>query len=448
MDYRHLNTITIKNKYPLPIVDELLDELHGAVWFTKLDMKSGYHQIRVLPQDEHKTAFKTHHGHWEFKVMPFGLTNAPVTFEAAMNTIFASLLRKSVLIFMDDILVYSKTLEEHKRHLAEVFQILQANGLLLKQSKCSFAQTHLEYLGHIISGQGDATDPSKIQAVENWPTPTNTKQLRSFLGLSGYYRKFIRHYGLISKPLTDLLKKNVQFMWTPQLQQSFDSLKHSLITAPVLKLPDFSSEFVVETDASDKGIGAVLMQQGHPIAYLSKALSKKSQTLSTYEKECLAVILAVDKWKPYLQHQPFTIATDQKSLTHLGEEKLTDGLQHKAFVKLLGLQYKVVYKKGLDNRVVDALSRKEGHQEVHAMSISKPKWLEIVLEGYQKDETTKQLLIELSISGTNDKGFSLTDGLIRYKGRVWLGNHVKAQQAVLLALHSSGMGGHSGITAT
>lgn len=215
VDYRHLNAITTKNKYPLLVVDELLDELHGAQWFTKLDMRSGYHQVRLKPEDEHKTTFKTHHGHWEFKVMSFGLTNAPATFQVAMNTIFEPLLRKCVLIFMDDILVYNKTLKEHKQHLQAVFDILQANKLFLKISKCSFAQKQLEYLGHIINGQGVATDPLKIQAVQNWSTPTDIKQVRAFLGLAGYYRKFIKHYGLISRPPTDLLnKKNTIYLDT------------------------------------------------------------------------------------------------------------------------------------------------------------------------------------------------------------------------------------------
>jgi hypothetical protein len=205
---------------------------------------------------------------------------------------------------------------------------------------------------------------------------------------------------------------------------------------------------MIETDASGKGIGAVLMQHGHPIAYLSKALSNKSQAMSTYEKECLAIILAVDKWKPYLQQQPFTIATDQKSLIHLNEQKLTDGVQHKAFVKLMGLQYKILYKKGQDNKVTDALSRKPTHNEVHALSIIKPRWLEIIEEGYMQNANTKQLLTELAVTPSNQQGFSLVGGLIKYKGRVWLGSHKEAHQAVMLALHDSGIGGHGGIAAT
>ncbi|CAO2206554.1 unnamed protein product [Urochloa humidicola] len=448
VDYRQLNAITVKNKYPLPVVDELLDELQGAAWFTKLDMRSGYHQIRVLPEDEHKTAFKTHHGHWEFKVMPFELTNAPATFQAIMNNIFSSALRKHVLVFVDDILVYSPTLEAHLQHLEAVLQILQQHNFLLKESKCSFAQQQLEYVGHIISAQGVATSPDKVQAVAEWPKPTNLKQLRGFLGLSGYYRKFIRHYALYSKPLSDLLKKDVPFLWTDQHQQCFNTLKKALTSAPVLALPNFTKPFTIETDASASGVGAVLMQDNHLIAYLSKALGIKAQALSTYEKECLALIMAVTKWKSYLQHKEFTILTDQRSLVNLSEQKLQEGMQQKAFIKLLGLQYKICYKKGLENRAADALSRQSHSVEVMALSTSIPKWLETVIEGYQSDPKSKELLTELSLTGSNEKGYTLVDGVIRYKGRIWLGNHKEAHQAILLALHSSGVGGHSGITAT
>lgn len=448
VDYRQLNNITVKNKYPMPVVYELLDELHGAAWFTKLDMRSGYHQIRLKVEDEHKTAFKTHHGHWEFRVMPFGLTNAPATFQALMNTIFQPLLRKGVLVFVDDILIYSSSLEEHIQLLQQVFSILELHQLYLKRSKCSFAQQSLEYLGHIISAKGVATDPMKTNAIAQWPTPQDAKQLRSFLGLSGYYRKFIRNYGVLSRPLTDLLKKHTVFHWTPDLQTSFDTLKLALASAPVLALPDFTKSFTIETDASATGIGAVLSQQGHPIAYISKALGSKSQAMSTYEKECMAVILAVTKWKQYLQHREFTILTDHRSLVHLGDQKLLEGMQQKAFIKLLGLQYKITYKKGLDNKAADALSRQPEHSQVFAISSSTPRWLEIIIEGYQQDDESKKLLAELAISGSNDKGFALVDGIIKYKDRIWLGHHKEAQQAVLLALHSSGLGGHSGMTAT
>jgi hypothetical protein len=321
----------------MPVVDELLDELHGAAWFTKLDMRSGYHQIRLSVQDEHKTAFKTHHGHWEFCVMPFGLTNAPATFQALMDTIFQPLLRNCVLVVVDDILIYSKTLEDHVLHLQQVFSILEQHELYLKKSKCSFTQSSLEYLGHIISSNGVATDPQKTQAIANRPVPSDVKQLRSFLGLSGYYRKFIKNYGIISRPLTDLLKKHTLFHWNQDLQTSFEALKQALITAPVLALPDFTQGFTIETDASGTGIGAVLSQNAHPVAYISKALGPRAQAMSTYEKECMAIIMVVTKWKPYLQHREFTILTDHHNLIHLGDQHLLEGMQQKAFVKLLGL---------------------------------------------------------------------------------------------------------------
>nr|CAE04013.2 OSJNBa0045O17.10 [Oryza sativa Japonica Group] len=213
VDYRGLNEIIVKNKYPMSEVEELLDELAGAQWFTKLDLRSGYHQIRLVEQDEAKTAFRTHQGHYEFKVMPFGLTNAPATFQRLMNTIFSAVIRKFVLVFVDDILIYSKSLEEHVDHLRTVFQLLQQHGLFVKANKCSFAQQHLDYSGHIIGVHGASTDPEKVMTVQHWPTPRNLKQLRGFHGLAGYYRKFIKGYGVLTKPLTGLLKKEVKYKW-------------------------------------------------------------------------------------------------------------------------------------------------------------------------------------------------------------------------------------------
>ncbi|MCH81628.1 hypothetical protein A2U01_0002419, partial [Trifolium medium] len=299
VDYRSLNTITIKDRFPIPAIDELLDELYGTQWFTKLDLRSGYHQIRMNPADVHKTAFRTHQGHYEFLVMPFGLCNAPSTFQSVMNTIFEPFLRQFVIVFFDDILVYSPSLELHLHHLEQVFDCLLQNQFHLKQSKCSFAQNSIEYLGHIVSIEGVGADPEKIKAMLLWPAPQTIKQLRGFLGLTGFYRKFVCNYATIAAPLTDLLKKDA-FCWTEKAQRAFETLKTAMTEAPVLALPNFNEDFIVETDASGTGMGAVLIQQGHPLCYYSKLFCPRMLTASTYVRELCAITSAVKKWRTYL----------------------------------------------------------------------------------------------------------------------------------------------------
>jgi hypothetical protein len=322
VDYRHPNALTLKTKFPVPVIDEFLDELHGASWFSTLDLRAGFHQIRMSPQDQHKTAFQTHHGHFEFRVMAFGLSGALATFQSAMNTTLAPIMRKYALVFFDDILVYNKSWEDHLFHLTQVLQLLFKDQWYIKLSKCASAKQQLGYLGHVISGKGVPTDPAKVDAISSWPVPANCKELRGFLGLAGYYRKFIRHFGIIAKPLTNLLKKGVMFVWTSDHQVAFDTLKQALSSAPLLALPNFTIPFAIESDASGTGIGAVLLQEGHPLAFVSKALGIKNKGLSTYEKEYMAIILAVAQWRQYLQHSEFLIYTDHRSLYHLTEQKL------------------------------------------------------------------------------------------------------------------------------
>lgn len=272
--------------------------------------------------------------------MPFGLTNAPATFQALMHQIFGPLLRKFVLVFFDDILIYSTSLHDHVKHLQMVFDLLKANQLFAKLAKCSFAQKQIEYLGHIISTEGVDTDGAKVEAMLSWPVPKSVKELREFLGLTGYYRQFIKDFALISKPLSELLKKG-GFQWTEKATQAFEELKQAMVKAPVVALPNFTIPFVVEVDASGRGIGAVLTQGGRPIAYLSQSLSTKYLGLSTYEKELAALLYVIDKWRHYLQPSHFIIKTNHFNLIFLKDQIITTSLQHKGVTKLLGLSYEI-----------------------------------------------------------------------------------------------------------
>lgn len=449
VDYRYLNAITIKSKYPVPVFDQLMDELSHSSWFSKLDLKAGYHQILLQNGEEYKTAFQTHMGHYEFRVMAFGLTGAPNTFLEAMNETLKPVLRRCALVFFDDILIYSKSFEEHLLHLSEVLHLLLQDHWKVKLTKCDFAKQQISYLGHVISVEGVSTDPEKVRVVEQWPTPTNAKELRSFLGLAGFYRKFVKHFGIISRPLFNLLKKNTIFVWTLDHQQAFNSLKIALVTAPVLALPDFSKIFSVHTDACQFGVGAILMQQDHPLAFLSKALGPKNQGLSTYEKEYMAILLAVNQWRSYLQLAEFWIYTDHISLTQLNTQRLHTPWQQKVYTKLVGLQYKIVYRKGKDNAAADALSRlPHPTASCHAISASSPAWLHDVIAVYDKNPEAQKLLASLSVQSTPNGPFTLHQGVIRYKGRIWLAGNLELQQRVIAAMHDSAIGGHSGVPVT
>ena len=294
VDCRAINNITVKYRHPIPRIDDILDELHGSCVFTKIDLRSGYHQIRMKEGDEWKTGYKTKHGLYEWLVMPFGLTNAPSTFMRLMNHVLRAFLGKFVVVYFDDILIFSRSLEEHVTHLRLVLSVLKEEKLFANLVKCSFCTEKVVFLGFVVSTKGVEMDEEKVKAIQEWPTPTTISQVRSFHGLASFYRRFVRDFSNIAAPLTKVIKKNESFKWGEEQERAFNTLKEKLSSAPLLILPDFSKTFEIECDASGVGIGAVLMQEMKPIAYFSVKLSGATLNYPTYDKEMYALVRALE----------------------------------------------------------------------------------------------------------------------------------------------------------
>eukprot|EP00253_Pinus_taeda_P007271 PITA_07271 len=356
IDYRQLNKLTIKNKYPLPRIDELFDQV---------------------------------------KVLPFGLTNAPTTFMCLMNGIFHPYLDQFVLIFIDDILIYSRNIEEHCEHLRIVLQTLRKHQLYAKFSKCDFFMEEIQYLGHVISKEGIAVDPEKIKAIMDWPIPKDVTDVRSFMGLAGYYRRFVAGFSKVAFPITSLQKKGKLFHWTPDCQKSFEQLKHLLTTAPVLSIADPNKDYVVCTDASKEGLGGVLMQEGRVIAYESRKLKDHEQKYSAYDLELAAVIHALKMWRHYLMGRKFLLHTDHHSLTNYFSQPTLNARQARWVDFLSGFDFDIKHLQGKENKVADALSRKV--QNLYEISISgwKSPFLEIIKEIADQDTEYQQLKLQI-----------------------------------------------------
>ncbi|CAN1768730.1 Retrovirus-related Pol polyprotein from transposon 17.6 [Linum perenne] len=359
IDYRRLNKATIKNRYPLPRIDDLFDQLQGAEVFSKIDLRSGYHQLKVEEGSVPMTAFRTRYGHYEFLVMPFGLTNAPAAFMALINKVFHEYLDKFVIVFIDDILIYSKTREEHEEYLRIVFHRLREQQLFAKFSKCTFWLEEVLFLGHVVSKRGVEVDPKKIEAVVNWSPPKDVSQLRSFLGLAGYYRRFVEGFSTIASPLHKLLRKESKYEWSEECQRSFEELKKKLTSAPVLTLPVEGGEYVVFSDASLQGLGCVLMQNGKVVAYASRQLRVHEVNYPTHDLELAAVVFALKLWRHYLYGETFKIMTDHKSLKHLMDQKELNGRQRRWMELLKDYDCTIDYHPGKANVVADALNRRE-----------------------------------------------------------------------------------------
>jgi hypothetical protein len=319
-DSRAINKITIRYRFPLPRMDDLMDCLSGANYFSKIDLKSGYHQIRMREGDEWKTSFKTNEGLYEWLVMPFGLTNAPSTFMRLMNEVLWEFIGKFVVVYLDDILIFSKTKAEHLRHLAIVMRRLQQEKLLINLKKCSFMQTELIYLGFVISANELKMDPEKVDVIRKWPSPRNVFEVRSFHGLASFYRKFIRNFSGISAAMMDTVKKrHKNFRWTAEAERSFNLLKRKITEQPVLVLPDFQKTFQVKCDASGYAVGGVLSQDDRPVAYYSEKLDDTKLKYSTYDKEFYAIIQALKKWRHYLIPKEFVLYSDNHALQFISQ---------------------------------------------------------------------------------------------------------------------------------
>jgi hypothetical protein len=359
VDYWALNAITIKNHCTIPRIDDLLDAVSRSKYFTSLDLTSGYHQMLISEKDRPKTASRTPFCHFQFKVLIEGLMNAPATFQTAMNIIFHPFLRKFVVVYLDDILIYSRTEKEHKAHVCLVLDVLKREKFSVRKAKSTFAAEEIHFLGHIVNSEGIRPDPKKVEVVPNWPVPKNVHEVCSFLGLANYFCKFISHFLKVAAPLTNLTKKFHVWAWTGKCQDAFEKLKHLLTEAPLLRTPNESKTYREVTDASDIGLGGVLLQEGHPIAYESRKLNSAEQNYTTTEREILAVVHALRVWRCYLEGVYFEVETDHKCNTFFQSQPNLARRQARwsEFPQRFG-KFKWDYCPGEQN-VADALSRRD-----------------------------------------------------------------------------------------
>lgn len=378
-DYRLLNDQTVKNRYPLPRADQLFDKLARAKYFSKIDLRTGFYQILIAEKDRHKTAFVTSQGLFEYNVLPMGLCNSPGVFQALMNDTFRDYLDQFVLVFLDDIIIYSDTLEDHERHLRLALQRLRGQRLCAKLSKSSLCRTEVEFLGHYVGRNGLRVMEDKIETVRDWPIPTSMRELRAFLGLAGYYRRFVKGFSEIALPLTELTRNvtHQRLQWGARQQVAFIELKHALQSTPVLILPDPTLPFVVNCDASGYAVGAVLQQDRgsglQPVAFLSKKLTGAETRYPVHEQELLAIITALTSWRHYLSGTvvPVRVRTDHKSLIHFQTQPMISGRQTRWLETLADYDYVIEYIKGEENGVADALSRR-GDLNGGAMMADRP----------------------------------------------------------------------------
>ena len=468
VDYRGLNKITVKNRYALPLISDLIRTLSKAKIFTALDLRGAYNLLRVKKGDEWKTAFRSHFGHFEYLVMPFGLTNAPAIFQHMMTDIFQDLIGVYVLVYLDDIIIYSENPNDHKRHVRIVFERLRKYKLYCKLEKCSFATDAISYLGYVISTQGVSMDPSKVSAVLSWPTPESVHDIQVFLGFANFYRRFIQDYAKVTQPLTSLLRKDVQFEWTKIAAEAFGTLKQAFASPPVLVHPDTCSPFVVETDASDFALGGIVsqydqQQQLHPVAYFSRQFTSAERNYEIYDRELLAVHECLKEWRYFLQGglHPVTILCDHKNLEYFMTTRVLTRRQARWSLFLSEFDFLLTHRPGKLNGKADTLSRRpdflpsrgEDNQpdnlvqlikssQIFSMKLSVSEDVDFMEQVRQK---TKHDELMKTVKSSDQLEFK--DGLILKKGLVFVPSEELRIQ-VLKSRHDGAQAGHFGINKT
>jgi transposase InsO family protein len=484
VDYRGLNKITVKNRYPLPLIGESLDRLRTATVFTKIDLRAGYYLVRIAEGDEWKTAFRTRYGHYEYRIMPFGLTNAPATFQNLMNDVLRDFLDDFAVVYLDDILIFSRSLDEHKRHVRRVLERLRANGLFAKPEKCVFHQSEVEYLGFLVSPAGIQMDPKKTSAILDWPEPASVRDVQIFIGFANFYRRFIRGFSTIAAPLTRLLQKDRTFVFDDLARQAFQQLKHAFTTAPVLAHfhPDRPS--TIETDASDFAIAAVLSQPDadgvlHPVAFYSRKLTAAELNYEIYDKEMLAIITAIKEWRAYLEGaaHPFTVYTDHRNLEYFTTTKVLNRRQAR-WAEILGsYDFKIIYRPGASMGKPDAMTRRHDFSggskasDAPPRTLLKPGQLQLCALSSHDAPTDdeSQLIRDIRASQPQDPrlqrllpflrdpeaprdnaaqqeltGFSLRDGLVLFDGLVYVPDDDTIKLKILRQCHDAISAGHFG----
>lgn len=465
-DYRKLNDITIKNRYPLPLVSEVVHKLRGARYFTKLDVRWGYNNIRLHAGDEWKAAFTTNRGLFEPLVMFFGLTNSPATFQTMMNELFQNLVRRGVVIvYIDDILIFTKTLAEHRRVVREVLEILKTNKLYLKPEKCEFECSEIEYLGLIIKEGSVAMDPKKIAAILDWPHPTNRTELQRFLGFANFYHRFIANFAQIAHPLHSLTGK-APWKWTATEQAAFCALQHAVATAPTLAIPSDHGQYRVEADSSGFATGAVLSQYQddgtwRPVAFYSRSLSEVERNYDIFDREMLAIMHALSEWRHYLlgAKETFQIWTDHKNIEYFRSAHHLNRRQARWALELSEYDFTLSHKPGRDHCRPDALSRRPdynlGTADNEEITLLKPHWfraLSTSLEVHTTGDAFRERIrsnkhVEKRVRTnlhSGAEGWSREDGLVFWKGRIYVPPNKALRDEIIHAHHDTPTAGHPG----